>query len=267
MPQAGAAQAIPGGPARLSEDEATQLALDEPKIASWLERYPPDTSTGADFDDETRTWTIKVWSGEAGQVAQAVVQDTSGQVSEAWTGPQVAWKMARGSEGSFGGKTLLKPYVWLAFCLAFLIGLADLRRPLSVRNLDLLLLLGFTVSLAFFDRGEVFRSVPAVYPVLVYLLARGLWVGLRGRSAALSSVWPTWVLAAAVVFLLGFRVGLNLETPRGVIDVGLAGVVGADRILDGEAPYGNMPQRGDLKPCGPADMRSSSIPSLPRCDT
>jgi len=253
MPQAGAAQAIPGGPARLSEDEATQLALDEPKIASWLERYPPDTSTGADFDDETRTWTIKVWSGEAGQVAQAVVQDTTGQVSEAWTGPQVAWKMARGSEGSFGGKTLLKPYVWLAFCLAFLIGLADLRRPLSVRNLDLLLLLGFTVSLAFFDRGEVFRSVPAVYPVLVYLLARGLWVGLRGRSAALSSVWPTWVLAAAVVFLLGFRVGLNLETPRGVIDVGLAGVVGADRILDGEAPYGNMPQRGDLKPCGPED--------------
>ena len=118
MPQAGAAQAIPGGPARLSEDEATQLALDEPKIASWLERYPPDTSTGADFDDETRTWTIKVWSGEAGQVAQAVVQDTTGQVSEAWTGPQVAWKMARGSEGSFGGKTLLKPYVWLAFCLA-----------------------------------------------------------------------------------------------------------------------------------------------------
>jgi hypothetical protein len=54
-------------------------------------------------------------------------------------------------------------------------------------------------------------------------------------------------------FLLGFRVGLNLETPRGVIDVGLAGVVGASRILDGEAPYGNMPQRGDLEPCGPKD--------------
>ena len=143
------------------------------------------------------------------------MQDTTGQVSEAWTGPQVAWKMARGGEGSFGGKTLLKPYVWLAFCLVFLLGLADLRRPLSVRNLDLLLLLGFTVSLAFFDRGEIFRSVPAVYPVLAYLLARGLWVGFRGRSAALSSVWPTWVLAAAVVFLLGFRVGLNLESATG----------------------------------------------------
>jgi hypothetical protein len=57
----------------------------------------------------------------------------------------------------------------------------------------------------------------------------------------------------AAVFLLGFRVGLNVEAPRGVIDVGLAGVVGASRILDGDAPYGHMPQRGDLAPCGPAD--------------
>ena len=168
-------------------------------------------------------------------------------------GPQVAWKMARGGEGSFGGKTLLKPYVWLAFCLVFLLGLADLRRPLSMRNLDLLVLLGFTVSLAFFDRGEIFRSVPLVYPVLAYLLGRGLWVGFGRRGPPLASVWPTWVLAAAAVFLLGFRIGLNLETPRGVIDVGLAGVVGASRILDGEAPYGNMPQRGDLEPCGPKD--------------
>ena len=113
-----------------------------------------------------------------------VVEDTTGRVSEAWTGPQVAWKMARGGEGSFGGKTLLKPYVWLAFCLVFLVGLADLRRPLSMRNLDLLVLLGFTVSLAFFDRGEIFRSVPLVYPVLA-LSARPRSVGrLRPARAA-----------------------------------------------------------------------------------
>ncbi len=128
---------------------------------------------------------MKAWSGEAGQVAQVVVEDTTGRVSEAWTGPQVAWKMARGREGSFGGKTLLKPYVWLAFCLLFFVGLADLRRLFSVRNLDLLALLGFSVSLAFFDRGEIFRSVPLVYPLLGYLLARGLWVGFgrRGQRA------------------------------------------------------------------------------------
>ena len=196
---------------------------------------------------------MKAWSGEAGQIAQAVVEDTTGRVAEAWTGPQVAWKMARGRDGAFGGKTLMRPYVWLAFCLVFFLGVADLRRPFSVRNLDLLALLGFSVSLAFFERGEIFRSVPLMYPVLAYLFARGLWVGFGRRGRSLPSVWPTWVLAAAAVFLLGFRVGLNLEEPRGVIDVGLAGVVGASRILDGEAPYGNMPQRGDLEPCGPED--------------
>jgi hypothetical protein len=182
-----------------------------------------------------------------------VVEDTTGRVTEAWTGPQVAWKMARGREGAFGGKTLLRPYVWLAFCLVFFLGLADLRRPFSARNLDLLAVLGFSVSLVFFDRGEIFRSVPLVYPVLAYLLGRGLWVGFGRRGRSLASVWPTWMLAAAAVFLLGFRVGLNLEAPRGVIDVGLAGVVGASRILDGEAPYGNMPQRADREPCGPKD--------------
>jgi hypothetical protein len=197
---------------------------------------------------------VKVWSGDAGQIAQVVVDDVPGVVDEAWTGPQVAWKMARGSEGSFGGKTLLTPWVWAAFCAAFALGLADLRRPLSVRNLDVLALLGFSVSLVFFSRGDVFTSVPLAYPVLLYLLVRGVFVAWRGRAGELAPVWPTWAFAAAAVFLLGFRVGLNVETPRGVIDVGLAGVVGASRIVvDGQAPYGNMPQRGDLKPCGPKD--------------
>jgi hypothetical protein len=240
-------------PPRLVEESATEAALADTKITAWLERYPREPTTSATFRPESRTWTVKAWYGEAGQVAQIVVEDTTGRVSESWTGPQVAWKMARGRAGAFGGKTLLKPYVWLAFCLIFLVGLADLRRPLSVRNLDLLVLLAFSISLAFFNRGEIFRSVPLVYPVLGYLLVRGLWVGSGRRAGPLRSVWPTWVLAAAAVFLLGFRIGLNVETPRGVIDVGLAGVAGANRILDGQAPYGNMPQRGTLEPCGPKD--------------
>jgi hypothetical protein len=178
--------------------------------------------------------------------------------------------MARGREGAFGGKTLLKPAVWLSFCVVFLLGLADLRRPFSMRNLDLVMLLGFTFSLVFFERGEIFRSVPLVYPVLAYLLGRGLWIGFGRGGPALSSVWPTWLLAAATVFLLGFRVGLNIESPRGVIDVGLAGVAGASRILDGEVPYGHMPQRADLEPCGPKDTDGQvrdRIQTNGRCET
>ena len=161
--------------------------------------------------------------------------------------------MARGSDGAFGGDTLMTPWVWAGLCLAFFVGLADLRRPLSLRNLDLLALLGFSASLLWFSWGDVFTSVPLAYPFLAYLLVRGLVVGLRPGENGLRPVWPTWAFAAAAVFLLGFRVGLNVEDPRGVIDVGLAGVVGASRIVEGQAPYGNMPQRGDLEPCGPAD--------------
>ena len=239
---------------RLTEDEAVQIALDHPKVADWLDRYRPDPSTSADFDPVRKTWTVKAWSGEAGQIALVRVEDLTGRVTEAWTGPQFAWKMARGRPGAFGGRTLNSWYVWLALCAVFLLGLADLRRPLSLRNLDLLALLSFSVSLAFFNRGNIFTSVPLAYPPLLYLLGRAAWVGFRGRGPALRPLWPVWVLAVATVFLLGFRIGLNQETPRGVIDVGYAGVIGASRILDGQAPYGHMPVRDDLEKCGPEDL-------------
>jgi hypothetical protein len=44
----------------------------------------------------------------------------------------------------------------------------------------------------------------------------------------------------AALFLMGFRVGLNLAD-SGAVDVGYAGVVGADRIAHGEPIYDNFP--------------------------
>ena len=138
----------------------------------------------------TATGPSKVWSGQAGEIATGRVDDASGVVTEAWTGPQVAWKMARGGSGAFGGKKINSLEVWLAFCAVFLIGLADLRRPFSLRNLDLLALLSFSVSLWYFNHGRIFTSVPLVYPGLVYLLGRTIWIGIRDR--------PPPDLAAAV---------------------------------------------------------------------
>jgi hypothetical protein len=239
---------------RLTARRATRIALADPKVESWLDRYPPGPATAAEFRSADRTWVVKAWSGRAGQIAEVVVEDSTGRVFEAWTGPQVAWKMARGGEASFGGKTLDRAAVWIFLCLVFFVGLADLRRPLSLRNLDLLVLLSFSVSLVFYNRGEVFASVSLAYPPLVYLVVRSAWAGFRRRGPALRPVWPVWLLAGAAVFLVGFRIGLNLESPHGVIDVGYAGVIGANRILNGEAPYGHMPVRDDLKACGPADI-------------
>ncbi|HEY7380011.1 MAG TPA: hypothetical protein VH572_02285 [Gaiella sp.] len=223
-------------------------------MARWLDRYPPRPDTDAELDRVTHRWKVHVWSGRAGEVARGVVDDATGQVVEAWTGPQVAWQMARGRSGAFGGDTINAWPVWLAFSLVFFVGLADLRRPLALRNLDLLALLSFGVSLAFFNRGDVFRSVPLAYPPLLYLLLRCAWIGFRGRALrAARPLLPTWLLIALAVFLLGFRLAVNLDTPRSVIDVGYAGVIGASRILDGQAPYGHMPVEEQLKRCGKPD--------------
>lgn len=243
----------PGTAPRLTRAQALERFLATAKVARWLDRYPPRPATDATFDEATRRWTVKVWSGRAGQIALGKVEDGDGRVVESWVGPQVAWKMARGRDGAFGGKVLNAWWVWIPLSALFLVGLADRRRPLSLHTLDLLVLLSFGLSLWFFNRGEVFRSAPLAAPPLLYLLVRTAWIGFRGRGPAPGISWPVWALAAACVFLAGFRVGLNLESPRGVIDVGYAGVIGADRILDGRAPYGHMPVQDGLTPCGPAD--------------
>ena len=239
---------------RLTEKRATAILLAHPKVADWLDRYPVrGRTTQATYERRYDTWDVDVWAGEAGQVATGRVDDRSGAVTEAWTGPQVAWKMARGYSGAFGGKEINRLVVWLAFCAVFLLGLGNLRKPLSVRNVDLLVLLSFSVSLWYFNEGDIFTSVPLVYPPLVYLLARMVWIGWRGRSSGSArAFWPVWVLAAAAVFLTGFRIGLNVRASN-VIDVGYAGVIGAHRIASGESPYGNFPVEEGRKPCGPAD--------------
>ena len=254
-PASAATTPLASGPPSLAEDEATAALLTYPKVERWLDRYPPEPVTDATFDREKRTWTVNVWSGEAGQIATGTVADADGRVLEAWTGPQVAWKMARGRPGAFGGKLLTSWPVWVGLSAIFLLGLTDLRRPLSMRTLDLLVLLSFGVSLAFFNRGEVFQSAALAVPPLVYLAVRTAWIGFRAtaRRGSASTVWPVWALAVATLFLVGFRVGLNVDNGRSVIDVGYAGVIGADRILDGEAPYGTMPVTDDLKPCGRAN--------------
>ena len=174
------------------------------------------------------------------EVALVLVDPATGLVRESWTGYQVAWKMARGYSGAFGHK-LNAPYVFIPLCLVFLVGLFDWRRPWRVANLDLLVLLGFAVSQLLLQPGADRRLGAAGLPARCSTwLARMLWIGWRGRGEGLRPVWPARWLLIAALFLVGFRVGLNLAD-SGVIDVGYAGVVGADRIADGKQLYDNFP--------------------------
>src|SRR3954454_5660614 len=189
-------------------------------------------------------WQVILWSAgkKPKELAQLYVDDQTGAVTEAWTGFQVAWTMARGYEGAFGRK-VNAPWVWIPLTLAFVVPFFDWRRPLRMLNLDLLALAAFGASVAFFNDAQIGISVPFVYPLLAYLLGRALWIGLRRdrpRPALRLNV-PIRALAIALIFLVGFRVTLNVVDSN-VIDVGYAGVIGADRIADGTTLYGNFPK-------------------------
>ncbi len=232
---------------RHSQAQAVALARASPKIHDWISRYGK-TTTIVDENATAQQFTVHFDAGTNGEVAQAVVDDTDGHVVSAWTGPQVAWTMARGYKGAFGRK-INDPWIWLAFCAIFLFGLLDYRRLLSWRTLDLLMLLAPSISLAYFNEGLVFWSVPLAYPPLLYLAVRLLFVGTRSeRRTTFSGNLPVWLLAGLAIFLVGFRGGLD-RYDSNVIDVGYAGVVGADRLISGQTPYGTFPKSGGAT-CG-----------------
>lgn len=220
---------------KISSAEAIAIANRDPKVVAEKEKHP---DLGPSAATKEGHWEVAYF--ESGDELVLVLVDAhSGEVLESWTGYQVNWKMARGYSGAFGHK-LNAPYVFLPLCAIFLLGLVDWRRLRRIANLDLLVLLGFAVSNYFFNRADIGVSVPLVYPVLLYLLGRCLWIGLRGTGEELRPVWPTMWIVVAALFLMGFRVGLNVAD-AGVVDVGYAGVVGADRIAHGEPIYDNFP--------------------------
>jgi hypothetical protein len=234
---AGSASAItPVKSEQITRAEAIAIADRDAKVREQRREHPDLTDNAV---VEEGKWEVGYFA-DGEQVALVILDRQSGEVLESWTGHQVAWKMARGYSGAFGHK-LNAPYVFLPLCLLFLVGLVDWRRLRRIANLDLLVLLGFGVSHYFFNRGEIGLSVPLAYPVLLYLLGRCLWIGWRGTGEGLRPIWPVaWMLVAAL-FLMGFRVGLNVAD-SGAIDVGYAGVVGADRIAHGEPIYDNFPE-------------------------
>ena len=150
--------------------------------------------------------------------------------------------MARGYPGAFGRK-VNSPLVWITLTLLFIVPFVDPRRPLRMRHLDLAVLMAFGISVAFFNDANIDVSVPLAYPLMLYLLGRMLWIGLRRgrRRDPLRLLVPASWLVVGLLFLVGFRIGLNVADSN-VIDVGYAGVIGADRLADGDKLWGAFPK-------------------------
>jgi hypothetical protein len=216
-------------------------ALEVERIAQRTEKVREARRDGpltpAAYTKGVGRWQVSFFRGDD-EIVQVQVDDRTGAVLEQWSGDQVAWLMARGYPGAFGRK-LNAPYVWLPLCVLFLLPFLDVRRPFRLLHLDLLVLLAFGASHYFFNRGEIGVSAPLVYPVLLYLLLRVLLAAFRPRRSAgpLVPHASLTLLVVGLVFLTAFRIGLNVANSN-VIDVGYAGVIGADRIVDGDQLYG-----------------------------
>ena len=173
------------------------------------------------------------------EVANVGVDDETWVLNHVYTGDQVGWNMARGVKGAYG-KQANYWWVWLPLALAFAAAFWRTDRLFSLRNLDIVALLGFLVSHGFYREGIVFEAVVLWYPPLIYLFVRTLLMGFGiGERVEKTSNFPFPVLMVLAGLAGGLVLSLNVDSR--VIDVGYAGVVGAERILDGTIPYGNMP--------------------------
>jgi hypothetical protein len=166
----------------------------------------------------------------------------TGKILYTWTGPLIEATYGRGNYNPLFDT----PWVCLSFAALFLLPFLSLRRRPTIRQLDVAVLLSFGVSYWLFNQRHFEAAVWMVYPPLVYLLARMLYIGFgrgRGRATAngargpaLDSWLPTRILAVGLLLLVAARVVLAL-TAATPVDVGVASVAGAYRLLHGFPIY------------------------------
>jgi hypothetical protein len=250
--EVGGVEVLPGASEieypKTSKHRAIKLAAASPEVRDELAEHGP-YSTRATYEDGE--WTVRFYvvdeTGAVGgrptdwgkEVATVGVDDKTWVLAYVYTGDQVGWNMARGISGAYG-KQANYWWVWLPLALAFAAAFWRTDRLFAVRNLDIVALLGFLVSHGFYRQGVVFEAVVLWYPPLVYLFVRTLLMSFGiGERVERTSNLPLWALMGLAGLAGGLVLALNVDSR--VIDVGYAGVVGADRILDGTIPYGNMP--------------------------
>ena len=201
----------------------------------------------AEFATIDGNWEV-VFSDSSGTPrASVLVADPSGRILEQWTGWQVETRLARGYPGAVGG-LVGSWWIWIPLSVLFALLLVDPRRIVSLRTLDILVLLAFGVSFYFFARGRIDISVPIVYPLLAWLFVRLTMIGF----ARLKSDWDPieavagWrekaLLPLAGLLALGYVATALFEAK--VIDVGFASVVGAHLIAVGKPLYGASSSSG-----------------------
>jgi hypothetical protein len=226
---------------RLTPDQALAIAARSPVVRAELTKHP--RLEPYEYTKGAPEWQVSWFTHSSPQreLLQVYVNDDTRRVTQAWTGVQVAWSMARGYPGAFG-RIVNAWYLWIPLCLLFVAPFIPWRRRPALLHLDLLVLLSFSVSLALFNHADIGLSTPLFYPPLIYLCVRLIALGF-GRGVArepLRTIVPISWLAVGVIVLMGLRIALNIADSN-VIDVGFSGVIGADKLIHGVALYGHWP--------------------------
>ena len=232
----------------LANDKVARLDFDRVpvKVRDWLTRYPTSRIDRA----RRRRETVLDGARSGGSTGR---RDRAGQGRRRRRASPRRGR-ARRSPGRWPAATTARSAarrstaspVWLGSAPLFLLGLADLRRPLSLAEPR-------PPRAARRSRwrsgssttANIFRCVPLAYPPLRLSARPRVWIGVRGRRvrparpiACRSGCWlprrSSWWASGSA----------STSSDSNVIDVGYAGVIGADRIVARRSAVRPLPDRG-----------------------
>ena len=247
--------AIPGNPVlvtsmtkppagyTLTARRVLAIASADSRVKAYLRRHPK--AVPYEYTKSEGTWQVSWFSPGAKpkELLQVYVDDHTGTVTQVWSGFQVAWSMARGYAGAFG-RRVNALYLWMPLCVLFVAPFFPWRRRAvaaapgpadAARLLDLAGLLQPRRDRAVGAAGVSVPGLPAGCACCCWPSARAV-----PREPLRLIVPINWLLFGAM-FLIGLRIGLNILNSN-VIDVGYAGVIGADKLIHGHLLYGLWPK-------------------------
>lgn len=247
LPREPASQTVPPKGFSLSARDAIAVAGRNRKVRE--ERASGPLSAQA-LVVGTRSWIVYFKRG--GRIrAQVELDGRSGDTAFADRGRELRWPAL--THGQHGPRAQRIRAIMIAAGALFLAAFLDPRRLRRLLHLDLIALLALGVSFGFADAGNPYAATPLMYPPLLYLLARMIWLGWRAPPARdegpLTRAGPRLLLGALALLLVA-RYGYVLADGA-VNDVGYASLYGADSIRQGYEVYNSAPGQGDLDAYGP----------------
>ena len=115
----------------LTANKVLRIASADPRVKAELRRHPK--AIPYEYTKGAPTWQVSWFSNGKPQreLLQVYVDDNTGAVTQAWTGFQVAWTMARGYAGAFG-RRVNAWYLWVPLCILFVAPFIPWRRRPSL---------------------------------------------------------------------------------------------------------------------------------------